>query len=304
MAFPLLPPRRGDRIFAPPFSPAHDLLLEIPAAKRGRVRLQLSMPWRDEQGEMTLAVEWAKAAPAPRIKRLAMQIWRIVTGPAGSRRTRRPGLLSFRLTSDAWQGVLYIRAGDRADASRVDSVNAVIWLEEALRYVRRMLVGRWWRSKRDTDAWIVAMHWYFALLAADDLARDYLMDRSAIKSPVMLQRAEPTFRQQIQAAAWSSRRVTPRRLAFALVDAKFRQLRPFLLCGQRLALADGTLWNRVMPPDQRRRLRALLRGDPYVARWYTRWRSLMVHGPLLDYRFFETPGEEDLAARVWYARHR
>jgi len=306
IAFPL-PPRRGDRAFAPPFSPAHDVLLEIPAARRGRVRLQLTMPRRGERGSIALALEWAKPVALPLAHGLGKAIWHVLSRRGGPpRRTRRPRLSAFPVSVGAWCGRLYVPTAHLGAVRRLDPGNAVTWLTAGLDYASRMLAGRW-GSRADPQAWIYAMHFRLALLVADELAREYLGSRQAV--PASLQRlhqAIPQLRLRVTAAypGRLPRRLTPRRLAMALVDAKFSHLlRPLLDARGRAGIDDGTLWRRVFPLAIERRLRALIRADWYVANWCKRWRSLMKVQPLESYCFFQVPGDEDSAARIWRALH-
>jgi len=307
IAFPLLPPRRGDRTFTPPFSRAHDVLLEIPAARGGRVRLQLTMPWRHEQGSIALALEWAKPVALPPVRRLGEALWRVLCGRAGlPRRTNRSRLSAFPVSVAAWSGRLYVPTAHLGTVRRLDPGNAVTWLTAGLGYASRMLVGRW-SSHRHRRAWIYAMHEKLGLLAADELAREYLSSLPTVLAHLeRLHRAAPQLRSQIIAAC-SGRapaHVTPRRFAMALVDAKFRKFRrPLLDPKGRAGLDNGTLWRRVLPLAKERRLRALIKADPYVAQWRMRWRSLMVTLPVDRHKFFRTPGDEDLAARIRRALH-
>jgi len=173
-AFPLLPRRRGDRTHTPPFSPAHDVLLEIPAARGGRVRLQLTMPWRHEQGSILLALEWPKAVDLPPVRCLGRTIWRVLCGRAGPpRRTKRFGLSAFPVSVAAWSGRLYVPTAHLGTVRRLDPANAVTGLTAGLDHASRMLVGRW-ESRVDPQAWIYAMHFRLALLVADEVAREYL----------------------------------------------------------------------------------------------------------------------------------
>jgi len=306
-AFPLLPRRRGDRTHTPPFSPAHDVLLEIPAARGGRVRLQLTMPWRHEQGSILLALEWPKAVDLPPVRCLGRTIWRVLCGRAGPpRRTKRFGLSAFPVSVAAWSGRLYVPTAHLGTVRRLDPANAVTGLTAGLDHASRMLVGRW-ESRVDPQAWIYAMHFRLALLVADEVAREYLDGLPSVPLPLQrLHQAIPQLRRCVNAAypGQSPRQLTPHRLAMAIVDAKLSHLlRPLLDPGGRAGLDDGTLWRRALPLATERRLCALRKRDWYVANWCKRWRSLMLTVPLDSYCFFQVRGDEDLAARIRRALH-
>jgi hypothetical protein len=205
--------------------------------------------------------------------------------------------------------VLYVPVKDLASIDRLDPSNAPLWLAEGVAFAKKMLVGKL-RSDPDKDAWIYEMHHLLALLVADDLARTYLTDPGTLSSPGPLQQAEPLFRARI-AKVWPGRPLTPRRLAMALVDAKFGNVRrPLLDPHRQVGHIEATLWGHLLPPKRRRRLHALIQRDGYVARWCRRWRSLMIIDPLelypacrppgSKYRW-HAPGEENLAIRIWHA---
>jgi len=305
IAFPLVPSRRGDRTFFNESFPGQDIRLDVPQSRGSRVRLQMTMPYRDETGKVSLLVEWPKRRPFPDPRSVSAQIWNQITSSAPSLRSRT-GLAFFKVEVDSWRGFVYLPREGIEFLGNVDPANAVVWLGETLAWADRLLVGRR-PSDRNVEAWIYRMHRYTALLVACEIAEAYLTNRQSLRYPRELEQAEGELRRRI-AAVWSSHsgrtRVTPQRLALILVDAKFDGVKDILsplALEYHTVLATGHLWRKVMPRESARRLRALAASDPNGAAWFKRWRSRILSAPLVPYTFFTTPGDEAWASYVWHA---
>lgn len=328
--FPLLEPRQGDRHYYDTASSLHHCSLDIPEARGGRVRLQLTIPWYDLEKDLqvlTLAIVWPKHGPAlPGPNAVAETIWKRLT--AGdferTRRSSRPlfwskhgppraqpsGLVTARVRINKWRGETFVRTEDQDLAKSLPRDDAVVCLVCDLGWAFRFFHGRWPRDK-DKLAWVYRAHRMTALLVAEEIADLYLQN-----SPHLLPRqrqnlddAYPVLKKRI-AEAYRSDTVTPRRLALALVDIKFEKLLNRLLDPNRMVgLDDATLWSRLLPQENRERLNQLrpapsvweimswaerVREENEAASGFSSWYSCLVGKPLEP---LNPPFETDIRQR-------
>lgn len=321
MRFPLLRARKGDRTFIES-DPFECTQLDIPASWGGRVRLQVTILSLDGSTKVALSMEWPRCSPLPGPKGLADEVWRTLLSRT-PQRTRRAGLAPFNLALREWRGTVSLRKENVPALRRLEPPYALLCIREALAFAYRHLRGRW-PSEKDKQLWMYRMHRYTAMMVADEVARLYLGDRkSELGELKFLKEAAPSLRKRIK-ACWQftpsgkGARITPRRLALALVDAKFKHVLPELLNVDRCkGIADGQLWSLVMPPEKAERVRALcptptvreLRRwsrsqihESYAADWFLRWWANIVLRPLHSFEMIAA-GDDAWPSRVWEALH-
>ncbi|GEM_PF-4714870 len=283
--FPLLGPRQGHRHHYGPESPWHHCLLEIPESTSGRVRLQLTIPWRElGSGEhiISVALTWPKLNLPPRdLKGLAEDVWKRLV-PGKYERTDRSSLVGslvrVSIKFNRWRAELFIRREDRQliellirEEERVAELVSSGAIDFAICTVREQAIGslvaglEWatrffhpgWSREKDKAAWVYRAHLKTAMLVAEEVADLYLENSPLLTRRKYLDVAFPTLKKRIS-DAYRSATVTARRLALALVDIKFENLFPDrlrLLDPNRLrGLDDATLWSMLLPPDNRDRL--------------------------------------------------
>jgi hypothetical protein len=241
-----------------------------------------------------------------------------------------------------WRGELFTARANRALVPYAPRRDVYESVREVLGWASKILSHRQ-PSDRDRLAWIYHAHRRTALFVADEIAKRYFTDRVSLGNVSRLEAALPKLRERIKAAyphrVWSSR-VTPRRLALALVDHVFEPLfpRPLLEPGRRVGLTDGRLWNEVFPPEYRKRMKALLPAESVhqllswprreldehpSGKWFLSWWAILLNvlGPYYpgywtnterspastdtrSIKLLSHPGVEEWAAEVWDALHR
>jgi hypothetical protein len=328
LQFPLFPPRRGDRRHGNFATEFDQCLLSIPSNPRGRIRLELKIPWAGPKTPLViipLALSWAKGVPLPSPASAAEEIWALLQSCMVKASRTGFVVLSTR-EIEGWTARIHIPPACCVGIPLIPPQHATLVLREALAWAARLLVGRW-PSDEDHWRWIYRQHQRLALIVADEIAWCYLHNLPALRHPTYLKEASPDLIQRIREAYGLSRdgrspRVTRHRLAFALVDVKFEHVLPRLLDYSRaVGLDDSKLWERVLPPKIRQTLRELCFGHTVVdllewpkeetefntmLNWVRGWWFLMVYSPLRPFdafHFQSMPGVEDLAARVWASLH-
>jgi len=167
------------------------------------------------------------------------------------------------------------------------------------------------------------MHRYTAMVVADEVARLYLSDdRHLLGDVQFLERADPTLCGRIEAAWGPKAKMTPRRLALALVDAKFKHVLPELLNADRQkGIVDSQLWSLLMRPEEAGKVRALCPAPTvrelcqwsksrihqnYSADWFLRWWAEVVRLPLYPFEMtveMTAAGDDTWPSYVWEALH-
>ena len=314
-------PRPNDRTFTYT-TPVALIRLDIPPT-RGRVRLQLTINSVDLVALVPLAIEWQKPHSLPGVAGLAEQIWSTLTSRSPAP-TRRAGLATFPVRLRDWRGTVYVPKADVPDvgyiAAGAPQSYPVLSVREALAFAKRHLMGCW-GNDRDKRTWMYRMHRLTAMVVADEIARLYMENRQVFgKYLKYLDAAMDDLRGRIEVAWKPGARVTPRRLALALVDAKFDHLsgpghESWKLLGNRMKLYDGQLWSRFMEPEKERRIRALcptprvrdlvhLRKAEYrdnpAASWFLSWWTLIVAGPLYPFKL-DMRYTDEWPSYVWEA---
>ncbi len=346
----LLPPRSGDCHFNRAASPWHQATLSV--SQVGRVRLEMTIPWIGPpppgRHALSIALVWPKGKPLPTPSRVAATVADTLQSARPSK-TRGPGLDRFPLTLERWTGEIFTRKADRALLPHAPKVDVCLCVREVLAWVSRVLSHRW-PSFLDRREWIYRAHWLTALLVSDEIATRYLEDRASLGDTSALRRAEPMLRQRIEAAyrtRETSPRVTPRRFALALVDQVFEPLFPvskrrlysrLLDPTRKFGLDDGKLWYMILPPEDRKRLKALCPAESVyallswreterelndAANWFLSWWWILVNvgGPYYpgvrpstepppspehpaQLYLLEVPGVGEWAAHVWDALYK
>ncbi len=340
----LLPTRSGDRPFIYAHSPWHQGKLCVPQSRGGRVRLEMTIPWIGPPGPTShvvpLVLVWPKLLCLPAPSRVAHVVADALQR-ARPCRTRGPGLDRFPLKLELWRGEVITRKSDRALLPHVLTPDVLVNVREDLSWASRLLYHRL-PSYHDQLGWVYHAYRLTALLVADEIARRYFTDRASLGKASQLEAALPRLFERINDAYPSRTRpskVTPRRLALALVDQVLGPLflRLLLDPGRLVGLTDAKLWNQVLPPENRKRLKALLPAESVhallswsgqeldahpTAKWFLKWWSLLLNvmGPYAHDRWLASepspvsqstghfkllahPGVEDWAAIVWDALH-
>ncbi len=228
-----------------------------------------------------------------------------------------------------WRAEVIIRKEDQDLAKSLPRDYANVCLITGLGWAFRFFHGRWSRDK-DKVAWVYRAHLKTALIVAEEVAELYLSKSSHLFPRQHLDGAYPRLAERIK-EAYSHPTVTARRLALALVDIKFEKLLNKLLDPNRpVGLDDATLWSRLLPPENRKRLLELCpassvweimswaearREENEAASGFSSWYICLVHKPLAplnppfdtdirkrsEIAFLEFPGVERWASIVWEA---
>ncbi len=340
-SFPLLEPRQGDRHYYYAASPVHHATLDVPESKRGRIRLQLTIPWITLKGGrylLTVALVWPKIGPDfPMPHELAAELWKRLTEESFERTEQRGlagALLKVPVRFKRWPAELFIRKQDwklaRSLAGEEGHDATFVCLTETLAWAFRFFHRSRWPREQDKFAWVYRAHRLTALLVADEVAELYLTNAPSLSPRKYLDEAHPRLARRI-AEAYRHPTITPRRLALALVEVKFEKLLGRLL-NRSTGLDDARLWSIMVPPASRSRLLGLLptqsvvalRSLPKAVRQgdhicgFLHWWDLLVNTPLRplypptdvpikkrsEIAFLELPGVEHWASVVEEALYR
>ncbi len=339
--FPLWKKRGDDRNYAFPSSPLNQAVLSVPP-EGGRIRLCVTIPWGGLPDPrrlhiLAIALTWRKSLRLPSSQAVAEATWKALQGKR-YRRTTRPALDCFPIKVGPWRAEAFTWETHRPLLAHLPKDDALVNLQSALEWTSRLLTRRW--SRKGRGDWLLRAHRLTALLVADEIATLYFDDRTRLVNAAAVEQAEPQLLKRIR-AAYRAPRLTPRRLALALVDAKFEGVHPsqfsILDPNRQMGLDDGQLWRRLIPEDHEQRMREGLWPAPSVrellgwsaeqtredqrADWLLRWWHLLRDLPLKPLlctpaprpgelppspRNFlqQLPGTEDWAARVWDALYR
>jgi hypothetical protein len=295
---PLLLRHRRDRCFTLPTFVWHQAHLCVPGARAGRVRLEILLPWVRFAGRglvlLQLVLMWQKrqqplptplqaataAANALRSGQFRGTRRQSVTGLVG-------GLVSHHVNAGAWRGELLLPAARRPLAREIPKS----WIEPDLRdylaWAFRLVSQGHWPHGRDRNHWVYQAHFKTAAFVAHELAKRWLRDPTSLEKPFgasaprHLRAICPRLRKRI-AEAWQSQKVTPIRLALALLDEVCSPLRSrrVLDPARLVGFDDGRLLSILLSREERAALESLrpapttyelLTSQNPDAQWFVRW---------------------------------